>query len=42
MKRVELTYTAQTKVGTRYGELLIANFQPPQENAVGADLGRKE
>jgi DNA adenine methylase len=28
MERVELAYTAQTKTGRRYGELLITNFVP--------------
>ena len=28
MERTELAYTAQTKVGKRYGELLILNFEP--------------
>jgi DNA adenine methylase len=28
MERTELAYTAQTKTGKRYGELLIMNFEP--------------
>ena len=29
IERTELAYTAQTKVGKRYGELFITNFVPP-------------
>jgi len=38
---VELTYTAQTKTGKRYGELLIMNFDPGHQG-VGADGATKE
>jgi DNA adenine methylase len=41
MKRVELSYTAQTKTGKRYGEVLITNFEPaaktePTSDGVGS------
>jgi DNA adenine methylase len=31
IRRTEIAYTAQRKVGGRYGELLIMNFEPRAE-----------
>jgi DNA adenine methylase len=38
IQRTEIAYTAQRKVGTRYGELLIMNFRPASEIGSIADL----
>jgi len=38
MKDVEMTYTAQTKTGKRYGEVLISNFSTDGDNKIRHDL----
>ena len=40
ISRVELAYTAQTKTGNRYGEVIITNFQPPGTNGTGRLVGK--
>jgi DNA adenine methylase len=39
---VEMTYTAQTKTGKRYGELLITNFKPRQPKSTATPQQQNE
>jgi DNA adenine methylase len=40
LKRTEIAYTAQTRTGKRYGELLILNFDSGQEAGAASQRNR--
>jgi DNA adenine methylase len=42
MQRTEIAYTAQRNVGSRYGELLIMNFEPKEQIDVSTKSNAKQ